>query len=64
MAAVGLSVFDPPRGVSGQRVLFELALNHGYWLTFATAPRRVLNKQREGSLPAADLCMSREGQGA
>lgn len=65
-ASVGLSVFDP-HSVSGQGVLFEQAaiMVIGWHLELCRGkPVWVLNKHREGSLLAADLCMSREGQEA
>lgn len=65
-AGVGLPAFDP-HSVSGQGVLFEQAAITviGWHLEQCRSePVWVLNKHREGSLPATDLCMSREGQEA
>ena len=65
-ASAALSVFDP-HGVSRQHVLFEQAVIMviGWHLDHCRDEAAwVLNKHGVGSLPAADLCMCREGQEA
>lgn len=64
--SVGLSLFDP-HSVSRQGVLFEQAaimVICWHLEQCRGEPVWVLNKHGEGSLPATDLCMRREGQEA